>query len=211
MPGTVTLILARRGSKSFENAMKSLKKTGRFDADTLRRVRASYAKRSMMTMPQALELMKSQSTIVELIGGRFTLAASLFVPEDLEMVLAPMPYNGGPLDGVGFQLIERHAEDMRREPYEAILVRRSPRLTRAEKEALKLVPRSSFDMNIGRVAMCYAITAVTVVAVVMFATSACPGKLVELHLDEEDMKSMSPEMTSRMLIRLRRKILERGL
>lgn len=146
-----------------------------------------------------------------MLGGRFTLASSLFVPEDLDLVIVPMPYNGGSLQDVPFTLVERHAADTNTEHYDAILIRRAPRLTEAETEALRLMPPDSLDLNVGRAAMCYAVTAVTVVAVVMFATTACPGTPIDIHLDDDVVKRLGPELTARKLIQVRRLALDRRI
>lgn len=210
-PGTVTLVLARRGSEIFKKALVSLRRTGNFDAETNKRIRASYERRKVMALAEAVDLLRGQPTIAEVTGGRFTLASSLFVPEDLDLVLAPMPYNGGRLDDVPFTLIQRHAPGVDLQDYDAILVRRPPVLTAAERAALDLIPRNAFDLNLGRSAMCYAITAVAIVAVVIFATAACPHHQINLHLDDDDIKQLGPEMTARTLVNLRRQALDRRL
>jgi hypothetical protein len=207
-PGTVTLILGRSGSETLGSALSLIKKKGKFDPPTIKRIRASYEKREILDLSDAVGLMRSMPTIADLIGGRFTLSSNIFVPDDLDIVLIPLPYNGGDVSAVKFKLIQRHATDVPPQTYESFLVRRAPRLTAAEAAALKLVPRDATDLNIGRAGMCYAITMVAVVAVVMGATYACPGRRPDFHLDDEDVKRLGPELTARTLIRLRRQALE---
>jgi hypothetical protein len=211
-PGSIVLLLARRGSKAFAAATESLRKNGRLDRAALTTLERGYKGRRAMPFPEAAALMRAQPTIADLTGGRFPLASNLFVPEDMELALVSMPYNGGSLAGVAFTLHEKTVPGVEG-GLDAVLVRRVPRLSPAEIGALKLVPKTAFDTNIGAADACFAGTAVIVFAAVaygvMIATSLCGRGLPDFHLDDIAIKELGPEMTARTLVRMRRQMLER--
>jgi hypothetical protein len=126
------------------------------------------------------------------------------------VVFVPMPYNGGSLEGVEFTLIKRSRADLATD-LKAFIVRCAPELTEAEKAALALLPPDANDLNVGRAAMCYAITGVTVVLVVIAATYACPGSAPRVALTDDEITQLGPELTARKLLQLRRAALERRI
>ncbi|WP_448586412.1 hypothetical protein [Thermaurantiacus sp.] len=191
-PGSVTLMLARRGSKSFSAAVESLKKSGRLDRAAVAALQRGYKGRRLMPVDDALALLQEQPTIAELTGGRFLLASNLFVPDDMELALVAFPWNGGSLAGVSFTFTERSLPGVEGAGLDAVLVRRAPRLTPAEVAALKLIPQTAFDTNIGQAGLCYAITVVLVAAGVAVATSLCPGRLADFHLDDLAIRGARP-------------------
>jgi hypothetical protein len=209
-PGTIALILARSGSNMFQQLYDNLKEKGIIDRDLINTIRDTYARRQVVPLADAVSLMKKQDTIADLLGGRFTLAANLFVPDDMDVVLVPMPYNGGPIEGIQFTIVERFKYDGAAS-LKAFIVRRRPHLSAAEEAALRLVPQDALDLPVGRAAKCYAITAVTIVGAVIAATYACPGLASEPHLSEEEIAQLGPELSARRLLQLRRKALERRL
>jgi hypothetical protein len=206
-PGSITLFLARQGSNLLGEIRQAVTSDRSRDVELARRLRDIYRRRKMVSLERAVEMLRAEDVFAEIQHGRFVLASSLFVPQDLEVAMVPLPYNGGPISRSGFHLLERIKESSDA-ALDGFLVRHSPALTRAELAALKLVPREVLDFNVGKAAMCYAITGVALVAVVIFATSACPGKIPDFHLDDDIIRRLGPEATARQLLGLRRKALE---
>jgi hypothetical protein len=190
---------ARRGLESGEAELMH---------EVAERIYSSLVDRRPVALEEAVDLFVRQGVSVDLSYRGVPLVQNVFLPDDLELAAFPMPYTGGSVDGASFELTMRVADD--REGWlDAILVIHEPELTDIERAALELVPEWESGINIGKSAMCYAITAVTVFIVVAGATYACPGTPDVLHLDDEAVARIGPQRTARELLALRRQSLER--
>ena len=95
---------------------------------------------------------------------------------------------------------------------EAIALVHAPSLTRAEREALRLVPASQLELNIGKASDCWGITGIAVAAVVVLlvvaiATLGCAAIDVK-PLTDPQIAKLGPEATARQLLALRRDALD---
>lgn len=207
-PGSVTLFLARAKSPMLRRVRQVLTKGAAAEAGLVRELRETYRRRPMVPLEKAVEILKRQSVVASLHYGHGAVAKNLFVPEDLELCIVPLPYNGGRISRAGFRLVQGLKPGAKTE-LDGFLVRHSPKLTAAEREAIRRLPVESAPFNVGDAANCYAITGVAIVMVVMFATYGCPGRYGDLHLDDQVIKQIGPEATARELLGLRRKILEK--
>ena len=207
-PGSITLFLGRPKSKALSRVREAVKQAAGKDVQLMRELKEVYGRRKMVSLTEAVETLKQQPVIAHLQYGPFTVAKNLFVPDDLELCIVPLPYNGGQLARGGFQLIQA-VRPKEKAALEGVMVRHLPPLSPAEKAAIKELPAAFAGFNVGDAAMCYAITAVAIVMVVIFATAACPGSYPDLHLDEAVIKKIGPEATARQLLALRRTIMEK--
>lgn len=60
-PGTLTLIMARKGSAEFERIRSMFEERGRSDERLVESVKAAYDQRQLLTMADAVNLMKKQA------------------------------------------------------------------------------------------------------------------------------------------------------
>jgi hypothetical protein len=73
------------------------------------------------------------------------LAQGMFVPEDVDVSLAPAVYSGGPLDHSEFQVVDylKPGGDFRQR---AVILVNKPRLSDIEKAILELVPQDQSEV-----------------------------------------------------------------
>ncbi len=211
-PGTVTAFVARAGAGILTELRKALAGDVKVQRTLIARVTKQLERRKPMALSAAVEVLGKQDVFGEIRYGGRALASNLFVPAGLDLCVVAMPYNGGRVAAAGFSLVE-FLNDEDAGQLEAVIVVSSPVLTAAERAALRLVPADQIGSNIGRAAMCWAVTAVTVAAVVVLATSFCISRvagrdLVERHLPEDRIKQLGPAASARALVALRRAILE---
>jgi hypothetical protein len=205
-PGTVTVFLARPGSRELRR-IREVIENREPDEELFRQLAGMYEGRNQTSLDEALELLLSQDSFCDLIHGRSIVASNLFVPDDMPVVVVPLPYNGGALSPDGFTLMERTKPGITAN-LEGFAVRHVPELTVAEAEALQRLPAENNDFNVGRAAMCYAITGIVLVGAVMGATYACPGRYERPHLEEELVRSLGPAASAAEMLALRRQALE---
>lgn len=207
-PGSVTIFLARGRTELLDSIRAALSDSGGKDLDLKREIQALHDCRKPLDLESAIALFREQPVVGEIIHGRSTLAKNLFVPDDLELSVVPLPYNGGALAEDDFHLVERVKWDAG-DRLEGFAVRHAPQLSAAEAEALRLLPADMIEDNVGMAAMCYAATGIAIVAVVIFATYACPGFGEVPRIDDQRLAAIGPEASARELLAVRRRALER--
>jgi hypothetical protein len=207
-PGSAVLFVARAGSDTLLGLRRTLAERD-LDAinDAGRPIYENLVDRQPVALAEAVDAFVSQGISVDLSYKGTPLVSNAFLPDDLDVAAFPMPFTGGPIDDDAFTIAARYRENV---PgwLDAVLVVNEPDLSDLERAALDLVPADDSAVQIGKSAMCYAITAVTVFIVVAGATYACPGSRDVFHLDDEVVKQLRPEMTARELLSLRRQALE---
>jgi hypothetical protein len=208
-PGSAVLFVGRPGSGVMSALRQALDhRDPGLMHEVAERVYGTLVERQPVGLDEAVEQYVRQGVSLDLSYRCTQLVRNVFLPDDLEIAAFPMPYTGGPVDDGSFALTSRvgpGADDW----LDAVVVIHEPGLTDIERAALDLIPLEQSGINIGTSAMCYAITAVTVFVVVAGATYACPGIPDVLHLDDETVRRLGPERTSRELLGLRRAALER--
>jgi hypothetical protein len=211
-PGTVTLYLAKRGAEVLSE-VRRLAFSGGSDRLLAARLMSQFDKRTVVPMERAAELLTEQPVFASVRYHGRTLAQSLFVPDDLDVCIVPMAYNGGTLSLDEFTLVE-HVMPGADTELEAVALRHSPPLSPAERAALAAVPDDQCEWNVTSPMMCYALTGVTIVATVIAATSFCyqitkPAE-DEPAISDEEIAAIGPSATARKLLAIRRQILEKG-
>ena len=208
-PGAAVLFVARPGSQQLLDIRRGVRESDHgLLGQVAERVYGSLVDRQPVSLDEAVRLFVDGGSSVDLTYFGSPLVSNAFLPEDLEIAAFPMPYTGGPLEEKHFTLTARARADAQTW-FDAILVINEPDLSEMERAALDLVPPDELVMQVGKAAMCYAITAVTVFIVVAVATYACPGIGDLEHLDDDVVRSLRPSATARELLALRRQGLER--
>jgi hypothetical protein len=215
--GTVTVFLARPGSGLFKTIGAAASKPG--DGEDRRAaalVLRQFYDRKPKPLEEAAALVRRQPIIAELRYGGATLVENLFVPEDLEVTVVNLPYNGGRIAPEGFTLAEYYLED--EVPSLDILVLKSePPLSAAEKAALKAVPEDMLAINVangpgeGACDILLLTAAVAVEVVVEWATFTLVKAFDDHsmdHINPGAIKELGPVGTARALVNLRREILQ---
>ena len=230
-PGTVTAFVARKGepllrkltetikannSKEFNSVTKQIKE---MVAEVSRRIAGTgiHAK----SQPQALP------SFAEVSYANKTLIGYVYVDDVLRVNANAFPYNGGHLDKKKFSMIEYYgaASDT---PLTCVLLIRQPKLSKIEREALRLVPSGSSANNIAAaVAAPFtpAILAILVAAAVEWvynelvnlfvaflhgsttALASIPDAVLVGKDFQNKLKSLPPEVTAAELVQLRTDIL----
>lgn len=208
-PGTVTLFVAKQGAAILPRVRRAVESGTDDDRVIAGQLTAQFRQRSMVSIEEAVATLLRQPVFATLRYGDRTLAQNLFAPDGLDACVVPMAYNGGYVDEHSFKLVEHFLPDSD-ERLEAVAVVHSPPLTPAERAALRAVPPDQREWSIGQPMACYAITAVTIVAVVIAATYACPGIVEPEAMPEKEIKAIGPAATARKLLAIRRRVLEGG-
>jgi hypothetical protein len=208
--GTVTLFLAKRNAEVLSEIRRVVTTSSDMDRLLTARLMSQFERRTFLTLEKAAATLTGESVFASVRYDGRTLAQSLFVPDDLDVCVVPMPYNGGRLAPDKFTLVEHYVPGTA-DRFEAIAIRHAPPLTRAEQAALDAVPADQDEWNVSSPMMCYALTGVTIVATVIAATSFCyhieaPAETIP----EEEIRAIGPAATARKLLAARRRILEEG-
>jgi hypothetical protein len=206
-PGTVTLFVAWRGAEILDRIRHAVSSGDGEDQAIAADLAARFARRSMVSIEEAVAALMIQPVFASVRYGERTLAQSLVAPEADDVCVVPMAYNGGYLASDGFKLVEHFLPDSDA-GLEAVLLRHAPPLSPAERAALLAVPPDQREWSVAQPMACYAITAVTVTLVLAGATYACPGITEPETLPEEEIKTIGPAATARKLLAIRRTILE---
>jgi hypothetical protein len=214
LPGTVHVIVARKGSGVIEHLRAALRDEKRFSR-VIAGIVAPYRRRKAMLGSAALaKLTVRQPVFAELRSSGERLHSGLFVPPGAKAIPLVYPYNGGPLPEK-LELVE-YVRAGQRQGLEAIALKSPPRLTRAEAAALKLAPKNQTGRNIGHSADCettYLLVAALAVAAgtlaIALATGTC-GVIAQDHLRDDMIKRLGPGASARRLLEMRRKALIKG-
>ncbi len=221
-PGTMTLFLAKSGSSILNEVSDSF---GSGNIEKIKslseRISSDLKERERLSIDKAVDELKS-GILVDLLYDSKTLIQNLGLPERIEFVICPFAYNGGEIDQTKFELEEwyHNEENESQTKLDAVLVIRSPILTPAEKEALRMVPKDKIHFNIGSPELAAAIGAVFAGATVALAATlavtvfalAPPmddfiGSLRSSKMTEKEIKSLGPIASARQLTTYRGKIL----
>jgi hypothetical protein len=209
-PGTVTLFVAKRDAEVLSEIRQVVTTGGDRERLLTARLMAQFERRTVVTLEKAAATLIEQPVFASVRYHGRTLAQSLFVPDDLDVCVVPMPYNGGYLSRDEFTLVEHYspgAEDR----LEAVVIRHAPPLSRAERAALEAVPSDQREWSVSSPMMCYALTGVAIVGAVIGATSFCYQiEAPRREIPEEEIRKIGPAATARKLLAIRRRILEEG-
>lgn len=216
LEGTVTLLVARPGSRLMAEIREAVKTKPAKTEDVARKLYVQYKNRKEVPLAQAVKTVIAEPVFANVLHGDRVLLESLFVPKDLEVAFVPFPYNGGVLANTGLMLIEHPASE-EAESLDVLALRHAPELTKAERAALDKVPPEQVALNLGRgpgIQACSVLllaAAVVVEVAVVAATFAITGKVSIVHMQpigEVQIRELGPAGTARALVEMRRKFLQ---
>ncbi|RYG24114.1 hypothetical protein EON82_11825, partial [bacterium] len=171
-PGALTVFLARKGSWVLDEVRRAAVDATGYDSELFQKLAKYFDGRQSVPLGEAVDMVLRQPTFSSVRYQNKVLASSLFLPEDIPVVALALPYNGGEFDPAAFVLVE-HLREGSDVEFEGLILRHSPELTEAEREALRLVPPDQDENNVGGIGMCFAACAIAVAALVCLATTLC--------------------------------------
>lgn len=217
-PGSVTLFMAPSGSPFLEEVAAAFSKGDGGSITALqKKISDDGVGRKTVSFARSVRELTDARTYADLRYGSKTLAENLGLPNRIGFGIMSFPYNGGELDPREFELVE-YVKNGIEEKLDAILVRRPPRLSRIEHEAIKAVPRDLLEVNIGNGGeAAVTVTTITIVAFVVAMhtpTLTGGGRLAiervrdrfDLDLAEDRIRQLGPVAGARELLAARHKI-----
>lgn len=151
LPGTVTLILAKSGSKILADVDAAVRGGGSgADLKLAQRLIDGITRKIEKKEPWAAKAnaMLKQPVWGDLRYGGKTLAQALWVPDDVEAAVAVFPYTGARLLADGFSLVEHVAADSTA-ALDAILLVNTPELSAAERALHRLATEDELEQVVG--------------------------------------------------------------
>lgn len=210
--GSVCIILAPKNAPILDRVRKAVTSKSNDDLAIANELKSDAAKKHPVPFEQAVNTLKQQPVFASLKYRSKVLSSCIFVPIGFQAYSAGFPYNGGPLDAEAFQLVEHLINENVKEEFQAILLKRAPDLTDAEKYAISQLKDDELNLGVG--IMCYAPSAVTAAIAVCAATSAtCPhDSAYKRGLKNPDLgsdiSSANPELIARRILNSRREVIE---
>lgn len=207
-PGTVTVYLAREGSKYLSAVRKAAEADKPMDPELFDTLRAQYRQRRAVSLSEAVEYLSAQDDLIDLTYDGVTLFGDLTIPEDLDLVIIQFPYAGGELLPGAFAYDKYTAAKSSGLDLEGIAVINEAPLSRAEAAALAKLGSRNERLKFGDtspISWCPAVAVVAVVATVGFL--CFHAKQPELHLPIQRLNILTPELTAIELLEIRQKIL----
>src|SRR5947209_4413079 len=148
-PGSITIFMAPADSPFLEDVTTAFSTADRGRQEALQKiVTESAASRSTISLIESMKELTADRTYADLNYGSKALARNLGLPNRIPFGTLTLPYNGGDLDDRKFELVEYTREGIK-ERLGAVIIRRPPVLTAAEREALDKVPADLLEINIG--------------------------------------------------------------
>jgi hypothetical protein len=223
-PGTVTVLIARKGSDDLNAFRKAAEQGGDAAAKLLERYTKQYRGQQPLTTEQLAKGLLGASVQADIRYAGSVINSGLFVPAQGQEVSGNrFPYNGGRLASEGFELVEYFEEGTKGE-LEGLVIVSAPPLSDAEKAALRLVPRDELTTSVGafplkaKAKWCNTTwgavggAALFVAAGAMAYTEAvaCTVILVarDKALSDSDLKKLSPTASAAQILQVRRKVYE---
>lgn len=214
-PGTVQLFIGFRGTKTFVRCRRVYEAQDFSNLERLQQdIRRQGQDLALVSVMDAAKMAQSAMTIADFRYGGLTLLSDVFLPKNIDVSAAALPYNGGPIDGRSFSVVE-YVKDENECEYEYFVVVRPPKLTDIEKAALSAIPADMSEVNI---ASAPEILAATPAVVIWFVLATLGGAvcftdiaaaLNEIHLDEKDILRLGARGSAAELVQLRREVFER--
>jgi hypothetical protein len=215
LPGTITVLVARKGNSLLSQIERSLSGEGN-EVPLAKRLYKQYADRKKVSLTEAVEIARKQPVLADLRYGGKELAQNIFVPSGLGVAVITLPYNGGRLARKAFSWVE-HARTEATPSLDVLVLRHTPPLTDAERVALNQVPAELREMFIGdgpgpvACSVVIFLVAVVVEVAIVAATWAAAGahNIEEMaHLSPAEISRIGPNATAQRLTEMRREALQ---
>jgi len=213
-PGSITIFMAPADSPFLEDVTTAFSTADRGRQEALQKiVTESAASRSTISLIESMKELTADRTYADLNYGSKALARNLGLPNRIPFGTLTLPYNGGDLDDRKFELVEYTREGIK-ERLGAVIIRRPPVLTAAEREALDKVPADLLEINIGSsplMPMTLAlVTIAAFVAINAITLGPAPSSLaaqLRIELAEESIRELGPLASAQELLALRQRLL----
>ncbi len=188
----------------------------KYDGNTLDELQKKLAKQlTQNKMPDSSAIMKeaiSADTLFDFDYNGKTLAANLWLSKTYNIGSLVFPYNGGYISDDLFSIKEYNTKDGSSN-YDYFIVINPPRLSRIERAALDLVPKSQSEINISIPSHLAATpTTVTIALFILIntaVTTCCMplrDKLAEVSLPERMIDKLSAVNSAKELLNVRANI-----
>lgn len=210
--GSIGLIVAPKNSEILARVRKIATSKSNDDINLAIEIKADVASRKPIAYDEAVKGLIKKPVFASLKYKGKLLSTGIFVPDGLNVYTSGIPYNGGSLDNDAFELIEHLQDDSVNEELQAIVLKRAPILTEAEKFAINSLADDELNLGVG--ILCYATSAVTIAYTVSAATGMCCPHSSDYKrgIRNPDSKinivNANPELIARNLINIRRQVIE---
>jgi hypothetical protein len=226
LPGTMTLVVGRKGSGALEEFRAALGEGGDRLVQIQKKMAVKYealAKQSQ-TADSAVKKLLAEPVIADIRYGGVVLNSGIHLPRGMDLAVGVLPYNGGRLAREGFTLVE-HFKEGSDAALEAVVVEAAPDLSAAEKAALKLVPPDQLSRNVGTALSCrttwiavtvvgatlvgiVAIGALNAATVIAIAAITAAHLAKPVHITDEQIAKLGPAASAREILAMRRKAVQ---
>jgi hypothetical protein len=208
--GSVTVFVSQKGAPILQRIRAAAKEKSGLDVGLSEEIRAAFRGRERVTCYRAYRLLKDSASFASIRYGSKTLATNILPPPGPNLVVLANPYNGGKLKPSELTLVE-HRVPSAKTGLEAVALRHSPPLTKAERAAVEQVPESQLEMNLTMDAECcddwtfiaHVIVAITFAMLCMRA----PEAEDQVTLSPEEIERLGPAASARKLLNIRRELL----
>jgi len=210
--GSLGIMVAPKGAEILKRFEESVTSDSKKDIELATELKNDVVGREPLSYEDAVQILVKEPVFASIKYKGRILSSGIFIPDGLQAYTAGIPYSGGEIDINSFELVEHLKDGTEGNNLEAIILRRAPKLTEAEKFALSEL--NDDELNIGYAPMCFAASAVTFTLTVSAATGmTCPHysdykrglKSPDLNID---IKSANPELIARQILNSRREIIE---
>jgi hypothetical protein len=173
-PGTISVFFADKGAGILDEIRDAVRHGNGQDIKVAQKLKKRLAGRPNLSVKKSVAMLQAAPALADVRYGGLAVCSNMFVPEDLDVAMCIVPYNGGPLAKTGFTLVEHYQpEAAEGQSLDAVLVKASPPLSKAEEAALNQLSPDQFEINIGKPSlMCggYTWATVGITAVGIIAT-----------------------------------------
>ncbi|SRR6266568_7821350 len=205
--GSVMVYVGKKGSPALARIREAAEKGSGSDVRVAEELMAQYNGRKLLSPYRAWRLLEAAPVFADIRYGGRTIAKNLFVPPGVDAVWIASPYNGGSLLPAELTLVE-HLKEGTKASLEAVALRHEPPLTAAERAALKNVPESQLELNLApNGACCDNVTDVLQIIIAATFAMLCGDPLPDVHIAEDEIKSLSPTAAAIQLMDIRREAL----
>lgn len=229
-PGTVTAFVAQEGEPLLTKLIHTIEANNSKEftsaTEQIKRMEVELFNKRTASLISAESKRRAMPSFAEIGYANKTLVTHIHVNEVLRVNVHPFPYNGGHLDRNKFSMTEYYRVDSET-PLTCVLLIRHPKLSKIEREALRLVPSGSANNIAPSVVAPLTPALLELVAVVTpyavqwlvnefvnwlmgpVALASIPDEVLHSKDFQRKVKSLPPEVTAAELLRLRTDILLR--
>ncbi len=204
-PGSIVVVLAKHGGDWMQRIRRNPAGDTVAIEKLLLELKPGFEHRERMNLDVAVRAAITSSVLTDIRSGSKPLANNIPVFKDPGVTVLTFPYNGGPLPKAGFTLVQKYKNE---ESIEGIAIVRPPKLSPIEKAAMEKLRDWELELNVGPPSLCWALTAVTIAATVVLATSFCPKKRKLQTSIPPLIEPLDPTATAVELLARRRRMIE---